>query len=66
MLSLVFKPFPALYAERLIGLLEKCGFVRKAYFKENYYFEGKFMDSAIYSLLHHEKNKKEHHFENMP
>ncbi len=32
-------------------LLEKAGFVREAYFKENYYFNGKFLDSAIYSLV---------------
>ncbi len=36
------------------GLLEKNGFVREAYFKEDFYFRGKFLDSAIYSLL----NKK--------
>jgi ribosomal-protein-alanine N-acetyltransferase len=35
-------------------LLERAGFVREAYFKENYYFDGKFVDSAIYSLI----NKK--------
>lgn len=32
-------------------VLEKCGFVREAYFKENFYFRGKFFDSAIYCLL---------------
>jgi len=32
-------------------LLEKAGFVREAYFKENYFFNGQFLDSAIYSLL---------------
>jgi [ribosomal protein S5]-alanine N-acetyltransferase len=32
-------------------LLEKFGFVQEAYFKENYYFDGKFLDSSIYSLL---------------
>lgn len=32
-------------------LLEKNGFVREAYFKENYYYNGKFIDSAIYSLI---------------
>ena len=32
-------------------LLEKIGFVREAYFRENYYYNGKFLDSAIYSLL---------------
>ncbi|WP_462252438.1 GNAT family N-acetyltransferase [Ferruginibacter sp.] len=36
------------------GLLEKLNFVREAYFKEDYFFRGKFLDSAIYSLL----NKK--------
>jgi [ribosomal protein S5]-alanine N-acetyltransferase len=34
------------------ALLEKLGFVREAYFKEDYYFRGKFIDTAIYSLLH--------------
>lgn len=34
-----------------INLLEKSGFVREAYFRENYYYDGKFLDSAIYSLL---------------
>jgi len=32
-------------------LLEKKGFVKEAYFKENFYWEGKFQDSVIYSLL---------------
>lgn len=32
-------------------LLEKHKFVREAYFKENFFWEGKFLDSAIYSLL---------------
>jgi ribosomal-protein-alanine N-acetyltransferase len=35
-------------------LLEKLNFVREAYFKEDYFFRGKFLDSAVYSLL----NKK--------
>lgn len=34
-----------------IKLLERMDFVREAYFKENYYYDGKFLDSAIYSLL---------------
>lgn len=33
------------------GLLEKHGFVQEAYFRENFYFDGKFLDSRIYSLL---------------
>lgn len=36
-----------------IKLLEKLGFEKEAYFKENYYFDGKFVDSVIYSLLVH-------------
>lgn len=32
-------------------LLEKNGFVKEAYFRENYYYNGRFIDSAIYSLL---------------
>ena len=39
-----------------IRLLNSCGFIREAYFKENYYFDGNFLDSAIYSLIHHEKD----------
>jgi ribosomal-protein-alanine N-acetyltransferase len=34
-----------------IKLLEKNNFLREAYHKENYYHNGKFLDSAIYSLL---------------
>ncbi len=33
------------------SLLLKHHFVKEAYFKENYYFEGKFVDTEIYSLL---------------
>lgn len=36
------------------ALLEKAGFVREAYFKEDHFFRGQFTDTAIYSLL----NKK--------
>ncbi|HXR83049.1 MAG TPA: GNAT family N-acetyltransferase [Hanamia sp.] len=32
-------------------LLEKTGFVREAYFKEDFFFDGVFEDTAIYSLL---------------
>jgi ribosomal-protein-alanine N-acetyltransferase len=32
-------------------LLEKTGFIREAYFKEDFYFKGKFIDTAVYSLL---------------
>ncbi len=34
-----------------IKLLESSNFVKEAHFKENYYYDGKFLDSAIYSLL---------------
>jgi ribosomal-protein-alanine N-acetyltransferase len=34
-----------------IKLLERNNFVREAYFKENYFFDGKYLDSAIYSLI---------------
>jgi ribosomal-protein-alanine N-acetyltransferase len=37
--------------EASIKLLEKNNFTREAYFKENYYYDGKFLDSAVYSLL---------------
>jgi len=36
-----------------IKLLEKLNFVREAYYKENYFYNGKFLDSAVYSLLNH-------------
>ena len=32
-------------------LLEKNGFVQEAYFKENFYYNGRFMDAAIYAFL---------------
>lgn len=32
-------------------LLEKHNFIREAYFKENFYYDGRFLDSAIYSLI---------------
>ncbi|KQC01530.1 GNAT family N-acetyltransferase [Pedobacter sp. Hv1] len=32
-------------------ILRKHGFVKEAYFREDYYFNGKFLDSEIYSLL---------------
>lgn len=32
-------------------LLKKLGFKKEAYFRENYYFNGKFLDSEIYCLL---------------
>ncbi|MCW3085080.1 MAG: family N-acetyltransferase [Bacteroidetes bacterium] len=34
-----------------IKVLEKQGFVKEAYFKENYYYNGVFLDSLIYSKL---------------
>lgn len=34
-----------------IRLLERNNFVREAYFRENYYYDGKFLDTAIYSKL---------------
>ena len=37
--------------EASVRLLEKHRFVREAWFKENYYYNGVFKDSFIYSLL---------------
>ena len=37
--------------EASIRLLEKAGFIREAYFRENYFYNGRFLDSAVYSLL---------------
>lgn len=34
-----------------VKLIERNGFIKEAHFKENFYFNGKFLDSAIYSLL---------------
>jgi ribosomal-protein-alanine N-acetyltransferase len=34
-----------------IALLQRHGFVQEAYFKENYFYNGQFVDSAIFSLL---------------
>lgn len=33
------------------AVLRKCGFVQEAYFKENFFFDGRFLDSAIFSLI---------------
>lgn len=33
------------------AILLKHGFVKEAYFKQDYYFNGKFLDSEIYSLI---------------
>ncbi len=40
---------PANDASRKV--LERLNFVQEAYFRENYYFNGNFTDSAIYSLI---------------
>jgi [ribosomal protein S5]-alanine N-acetyltransferase len=37
--------------EASAALLRKTGFIREAYFKENYYLRGLFADTAVYSLL---------------
>lgn len=34
-----------------VWVLERQGFVREAYFRENYFCNGRFTDSAVYSLL---------------
>jgi len=34
-----------------IKLLERNNFVREAYHRENFFYKGKFLDSAIYSLI---------------
>ena len=36
---------------RSAKMLENCGFVKEAHFRENYYYDGKFLDSVIYSLI---------------
>ena len=37
--------------EKSKKVLERVGFKKEAYFRENYLFDGKFLDSVIYSLL---------------
>ena len=32
-------------------VLQKCGFVKEAHFKENEFYEGRFLDAVIYSIL---------------
>lgn len=34
-----------------VKLVERCGFLREAYFKENYFFNGRFGDTLVYSFL---------------
>jgi len=34
-----------------IGVLEKKGFIREAYYKENYFFDNEFKDTGVYSLI---------------
>jgi ribosomal-protein-alanine N-acetyltransferase len=37
--------------EASIRLLKKNNFIREAYFRENFFYDGKFLDTAIYSLV---------------
>ena len=37
--------------EASIALLKKHGFVQEALFKENFYFDGKFLDTPVFSLI---------------
>jgi len=34
-----------------VGVAEKNGFVKEAHFRENYYFDGKFLDTLVYCIL---------------
>ena len=36
-------------------ILQKCNFVKEAYYKENYFYNGQFLDTAVYSLLNQKK-----------
>jgi hypothetical protein len=47
---LIFKEFESSDANS-IRLLEKNGFVQEAHFKEDYFFDGRYIDSLIFSLL---------------
>jgi len=44
--------------EKSRQLLLNLGFCKEAYFKENYYFNGNFIDSEIYSLLESNSYRK--------
>jgi len=44
--------------ERSKKVLEKIGFKKEAYFRENYLFNNKFLDSIIYSLLEKDVTKQ--------
>ena len=37
--------------KKSIATLERNNFVREAYFKENFFWEGKFLDSVVYTIL---------------
>lgn len=37
--------------EASIGILHKFRFTKEAHFKQNYFFQGKFLDTAVYSLI---------------
>ena len=39
------------------GLLRSLGFKQEAYFRENYFFEGKYLDTLIFSLLESDLEK---------
>ncbi len=39
-----------------INVLEKCGFKKEAYFRENFFYKGKYLDSVIYCLLEKDIN----------
>jgi len=33
------------------SLLTKLGFIKEAHFRQDYYFDGQYLDSAIYGLI---------------
>ena len=39
------------------NVLEKTGFTKDGYFKEDYYFQGKFKDTAIYSIVNTQQSQ---------
>ncbi|MGE5520427.1 MAG: GNAT family N-acetyltransferase [Candidatus Dadabacteria bacterium] len=43
--------------DRSIKILEKNNFKREAYFRENYFYNGQYIDSAIYCLLDRDMNQ---------
>lgn len=47
-------------------LLEKCGFTQEAYFRENFFYNGRFLDTAIYTIVKRETFPLAHNHNPLP